>query len=230
MERDPLPVLLLRRGPVAMREVTALHHDRRFELFVTDELTPEWISLSQRVAGVLVATEGDPLNVLGYAVTAGVKGPIVMMIAKRFQGDAKDLVTAGATACVTMPVSTKDLDRILPLLTTNASARIDSTLRLLMDPVARSVRYHDKIVRLSQREFAVLQCMSSHSGRPVSAEDLVTYVWGERPAGERPRQILEVYIFQVRQKLERLGLKGAISTVRGFGYALVQVTGTRADS
>ena len=47
--------------------------------------------------------------------------------------------------------------------------------------------------------------------------------------GDRPRQILDVYVFQLRKKLERLGLRGAISTVRGFGYALVHVTGEKAQ-
>ena len=79
-------------------------------------------------------------------------------------------------------------------------------------------------MRLSQREFAVLHRLSGHHGRPVSAEDLLTSVWGDAPTIERTRQILDVYIFQLRKKLERLGLSGAVSTVRGFGYALVEVT------
>jgi DNA-binding response OmpR family regulator len=87
------------------------------------------------------------------------------------------------------------------------------------------VRYHDKSIHLTQREFAVLHCLSSHNGRPVCAEDLLTFVWGEANPQDRSRQILEVYIHQLRQKLERLGLKGAVSTVRGFGYVLAHVSG-----
>jgi DNA-binding response OmpR family regulator len=70
----------------------------------------------------------------------------------------------------------------------------------------------------------VLHTLSSHHGRPVSAEDLLTAVWGEAPSPDRTRQILDVYIFQLRRKLGQIGLKGAVSTVRAFGYALVQVT------
>lgn len=224
-EPDALPVLLLRRGPVPMRALTALHDDLRLELFVANELTPEWISFAERVAGTIVVTEEDPLSALGYAVTSGMKGPIVLVMAKRYKADCSDLIAAGAAACATMPISTKDIDRIVPLLTSHAHTRIDSTLRLLLDPIGRTVRYHAKSARLSQREFAVLHCLSSHRGRPVSAEELLRSVWGDAPIGERTRQILDVYICQVRKKLEELGLKGAIATVRGFGYALVQVTG-----
>lgn len=221
---DPLPMLLLRRGQVATRALAAIQNDRRFELFVADELTPEWVSLGQRVAGTLVATEDDPLRALAYVITAGVDGPIVVAMAKRYRLDCKDLISAGAVACVTMPITKTDVDRMIPLLMKHAGpARIDSTLRLLLDPIARVVRYHDKQVRLSQREFALLHCLSAHRGRPASAEELLTYVWSDPDSeAERSRQILDVYIFQLRKKLEQLGLKGAIATVRGFGYALVQ--------
>jgi len=222
---DPAPVLMVRRGPIVMRSVEKLHADPRLELFTTDTLTPDWISFAQRVAGAFVATEGDPLSALGYAVTAGLRCPIVILMNRKYRADSHDLVTAGAAGCLMLPVDTPDLDRILPLLTTRAgSSRIDCTLRLLLDPISRTVRFHDQTVHLTQREFAVLHCLSSHNGRPVSAEDLLTFVWGETNPQDRSRQILEVYIHQLRQKLERLGLKAGVSTIRGFGYVLAHVS------
>jgi len=222
---EPLPVLLVRRGAVAMRLLTALNDDPRFELFATNELNSEWISFAQRVAGVFVATESDPLSALGYVVTAGVTGPLVMLITRKHRSDGKDLIAAGATACITMPATKAELNKVEPLLRSHVtSSRIDATLRLLLDPIARTVRFHDKSVSLSQREFAVLHALSTHCGRPVSAEALLTSVWGDARSAERTRQILDVYIFQLRKKLERVGLGGAVATVRGFGYALVEVT------
>lgn len=231
---DPLPVLLVRRGPVGMRSLTRLHSDERLELFAVDELTSEWIAFANRVAGILVASEGDPLSAFGYAITAGMTAPIAVLTTRRYKSDAADLMAAGAVATATMPLTTVDVDRIVPLFAKHAAfSRIDSTLRLLLDPIGRVVRYHDKSVRLSQREFAVLHCMSSHRGRPVAAEELLAYVWADADPAEHTRQILDVYIFQLRKKLEHVGLTGAISTVRGFGYALAQVTreqGSRTSS
>jgi DNA-binding response OmpR family regulator len=208
-----------------MRNLAALHADQRLELFVADELTPEWISFAQRVAGTVVATEDEPLSALGYAVTAGMTGPLVIAMVRRYRPDCQDLIAAGAIACVTMPVAKSDLDRMIPILMKHAGpARMDGTLRLLLDPIGRVVWYRNRSVRLSQREFALLHCLSSHSGRPVSAEELLTYVWGDAKFADRSRQILDVYVCQLRRKLEPLGLKGAVSTVRAFGYALVQVS------
>lgn len=222
---DPLAVLLLRRGTIARGLLDALEKDPRIELYVARALTPDWIALAQRVAGIIVATSDDPLAALTYVVTAGLSAPIVVALTAAHKRDCPDTIAAGATACVTMPVSKRDVDRIVEQLQANAApARVDSTLRLLLDPISRDVRYHNRSVRLSQREFALLHCLSAHRGRPVPAAELVAYVWGQERA-EQSRQMLDVYVFQLRRKLERLGLRGAISTVRRFGYALVQVTG-----
>ena len=212
-------MLVVRRGPLSLRALGALEHDPRVELYIADELTPDWASFAKRVAAVVVITERDPFNALGYVITGEVSCPIVVAMSRRFRADCKDLVAAGAVACVTTPFTQADVDRLLPLITLHAApARIDATLRLLLDPISRVVRYRDKVVRLSLREFALLHCLSQH-GRPVPAETLMTYVWGDSDLRDG-RKILDVYIFQLRKKLKGLGLSSAISTVRGFGYSL----------
>lgn len=218
---DPLPVLLVRRGTVSPRAIAALQRDRRLELFIADELTPEAISFSQRVAAVIVATDGDPLCALAYAATAGVSGPVVVALASRFRGERVRLAQAGAVACVTMPVTSDGIGRLIPVLRKHSPlAYIHSSLHLMLDPIGRVVRYQDRTVRLSQREFAVLHCLSASQGRPVEAQELVARVWGDGVGRVRPRQILDVYVHQLRRKLHGLGLSNAISTVRRFGYAL----------
>lgn len=222
---DPIPILLVRHGPVSMRLLGALQDDHRFELFVVDELTSEWIPFAQRVAAVLVATAHAPLAGMLYVLTAGVTAPIVVAVPARFSKQCDDAKSAGAIACIVMPIKRADIDRLVRTLIVRAgTTRVDSTLRLLLDPIGRVVRYRHKSVRLSQREFAVLHCLSSRSGRPVAADELLRYVWSEVPGHDQSRRILDVYVFHLRKKLERLGLKGAIATVRGFGYALVHVT------
>jgi DNA-binding response OmpR family regulator len=221
---NPLPVLLVRRGPVGMRFLGALQDDPRLELIVTDELSPHWVSVAQRVTAVLVATMDDPLGALLYALTASVNAPVIVATSGQHRLECETVMAAGAAACIVMPIVRSDVDRVVKVLMTHASAtRVDRTLRLLLDPIARTVRFHDKSTRLSQREFAVLHCLSSRSGRPVPAEELMTYVWGDSATVDRSRQILDVYIFQLRKKLDRVGLKGAIATIRGFGYSLVPV-------
>lgn len=221
IDPNPVPVIVLRRGPLTLRALAALENDARHELYTTDELSQDWLAFANRVAAVVVATEGEPLSALGYAVTAGVTAPIIVAMSTRYGMDCADLIAAGASACVSMPLTRRDVDGLAPLLATySGPARIDGSLRLLLDPISRVVRYRAKVAHLSLREFALLHCLSSRYGRPVPAEDMMNYVWGDTGATDRSRRILDVYIFQLRKKLETLGVKGAISTVRGFGYAL----------
>jgi hypothetical protein len=216
----PLPLLVVRRGPLSVRALGALEHDPRVELYNASVLTPEWASFAKRMAGIVVVTERDPFNALGYVVTAEVGCPVVVAMSRRFRAECRDLVAAGAAACVTLPFTQADVDRLVPIITLHAGpARIDATLRLLLDPISRVARYRDKVVRLSLREFALLHCLSAQRGRPVPAEALMTYVWGDSDLRDG-RKILDVYIFQLRKKLKGLGLGGAISTLRGFGYSL----------
>jgi hypothetical protein len=220
-ERDPLPVVLLRRGNVTVRDIEPLYNDRRIELIVMDRLSAEATSLARRVAGAVVATNEDPLNALVYAVSGGLQHPIVMLHSARYRTKCKDLRATGASDCFQMPLSPKALDRIVDTFgASSALARVDGALRLILDPIALAVRHGDKSTRLTQREFAVLQFLSSYHGRPVAAEKIIEYVWSNLVGGKRPRQILDVYVFQLRRKLERVGLDDAITTVRGIGYCL----------
>jgi len=197
-----------------------LQRDPRVALFYADELTPKWVSFAQRVAGTILVASRDPLGELAYAATAGVRSPIILAMHKRFKPDTRNLIEAGATACITLPITPRDIGRVLPMLSRGgAPVHVDPALKLLLDPITRVVRYGDKTVRLSQREFAVLHCLSTKAGRPVSAGELLRTVWADGGAAAT-RVILDVYISHLRKKLQRLGLRETLTTVRGFGYAL----------
>lgn len=218
--------MVLRHGTVAKRALAALETDARVELFHARGATPDWVTLGQRVAGTLIVAQQDPLAALTFGITAGLREPIVVAMQKRYKDRARDVIAAGATACVTLPLTGADASRIVKRLRPASSvARMDGTLRLLLDPITRVVRYQNKPVQLSQREFTVLHGLSSRQGRPVSAQDLVRYVWADDAAGSR--QSLDVYICHLRRKLGRVGLKGAITTLRGFGYTLTALADPR---
>lgn len=217
--RGPVPVLVVRRGPTSIRALGALEQDPRVELYVADALTSDWLTFARRAAGLITLTDTDPLSALGYVVTAEVSCPIVVALSRRYRGDMRDLLEAGAAAGVTTPLSRTDIDRVIAIFTARpARAQVDGSLRLLLDPVSRVAHYRNKVVRLSLREFALLHCLSEQRGLPVSADAIMRSVWGD--AAVDSRRTLDVYVFQLRRKLRSIGLPEAISTVRGFGYAL----------
>src|SRR5262249_5676786 len=132
----PLPLLLLRRGTVGPRQLSAIENDARIEMFAVRDLTPESVAVAHRMAGLLVATSCHPLDAFTYAVTSGVSAPILVAVAARHRNQIADLLSAGAAACVVMPVTKAQVDAIVEQLgTRSASTQVDETLRLMLDPI-----------------------------------------------------------------------------------------------
>lgn len=216
-----LPLLVLRRGETSDRALGALRTDRRVQLVIASDRRTNWVPGAQRAAGVLVVTKHDPIAALLYVVTAGVTVPVVVAAPRRHAPLRRDVVAAGAAAFVTTPVSVADVARLVRTLGPKATGlQVDDASHLVLDAIGRVVRLREKSVRLSQREFAVLHCLSGRGGRPVSATDILSYVWGDDSGRPQTREILDVYIFNLRKKLRRLGLANPIRTVRSYGYAL----------
>lgn len=219
--RVTLPLLVLRRGKTSERALGALRTDRRVQLIIASDRRMNWVPGAQRAAAVMVVTRDDPIAALLYVVTAGVTGPIVVAAPRRFAPHRRDVVQAGAVAFLATPVTRANVSRLVQTLgTPPAGLQVDDASHLVLDPIGRVVRLRDRKVKLSQREFAVLHCLSGRGGRPVSATDILSYVWGDGTARRQTRVILDVYIFNLRKKLKRLGLTNPIRTVRSYGYAL----------
>ena len=190
----PLAVFVLKRSLTGDRALGAMRDDPRVELIEVDERKTNWISGAQRAAAILVVTGSDPMGALLFAVTGGVSAPILVAAPRRMMGDKKDVMDAGASACLATPLTRADVTRLVKLLTKQTSGlSVDAELHLVLDPIGRVVRLHEKSVKLSQREFAVLHCLTSRRGRPVSAYDVMAYVWGERSERKKTREILDVF-------------------------------------
>lgn len=219
-----LPLLVVCRDAESSVLLRPLSDDPRLELFVTQVLTPTWVAFAQRVAaGVLLLATDDPLGALVYARTAGIAGIVFLTIDERHRGECPELEVAGEATCVSLPLDAAARDRIVAALSGTyggGAGTVEPTLRLLFDPIGRVVRYREKSAQLSQREFALLHCLAQHVGRPVRADQILSYVW-ENTTSSRSRQIVDVYVCQLRRKLELIGLKDAIRTQRGYGYTLV---------
>jgi DNA-binding response OmpR family regulator len=68
---------------------------------------------------------------------------------------------------------------------------------------------------LTPREFGLLAALAAQPGEPVSRDELLKLGAGERQLGEGSRTV-DVHVAHLRDKL---GLPGAIATIRGRGYA-----------
>ncbi len=88
--------------------------------------------------------------------------------------------------------------------------------KLIVSPEDLSVSFGDKVVRLTQREFALLEYLHARPGETISRTELLKTLWKDESA--RDTNIVDVYVRFLRSKLdEPLGLR-LIRSVRGEGY------------
>jgi DNA-binding response OmpR family regulator len=90
---------------------------------------------------------------------------------------------------------------------------------LVVDPGAHAVTVAGRDVSLSPREFDLLYALAQQAGNVVTADELLSRVWGAEFEGES--QVLYVHMRRLREKIEDdPNNPQRIVTVRGVGYKL----------
>src|SRR4029450_5103642 len=80
----------------------------------------------------------------------------------------------------------------------------------------RDVRRDGREIRLTAREFALLEYLARRAGDVITRADIAAHVWDENY--EAVSNVIDVYIQRLRRKLEGPGEAPLISTRRGEGY------------
>jgi two-component system response regulator MprA len=89
---------------------------------------------------------------------------------------------------------------------------------LELDTAARQARRDDRTIELSTTEYELLALFLRNPRAVLTRTVLMDRIWGNDFEGGP--NVLEVYIGHLRSKLEQLGEKRLIQTVRGAGYVL----------
>jgi DNA-binding response OmpR family regulator len=89
---------------------------------------------------------------------------------------------------------------------------------LTMDVDRHLVRVREEEVRLTAKEFLLLQYLMQHRGRVLSRDLLLSDVWGYSYTGGT--RTVDVHVRRLREKLPYLA--NAIETIKQFGYKLVE--------
>jgi two-component system alkaline phosphatase synthesis response regulator PhoP len=90
---------------------------------------------------------------------------------------------------------------------------------LLIDQDSHEVKSGAERLELTNTEFNVLLELVRHAGRVLTREQLIDRVWGADFFGND--RVVDVYVGQVRRKIEQAAGRSLIQTVRGVGYKFV---------
>ena len=89
---------------------------------------------------------------------------------------------------------------------------------LSMNTRTRDVKRGDRAIKLSVKEYDLLNFLMRGAGRVLERQEIMHGVWGENFYGDD--NLLDVYIRYLRQKVELNDAPALIHTVRGVGFIL----------
>lgn len=184
-------------------------------LTVARECSPDLVILDIMMPGI------DGLEVLRRLRTADAQLPVMMLTAKDTPPDQIHGLEVGADDYVVKPFNFEILLARVRALLRRKQSEHGAQLRfsdLVLDTGSRTVRRRGKEIPLTSVEFKVLQEFMEHPRQVLSKEVLLDRVWGYDFGGNA--NVVEVYVMQLRQKLELEGASRLIHTVRGAGYVL----------
>jgi len=147
--------------------------------------------------------------------------PILMLTARGEEADRVRGLELGADDYVTKPFSPKELVARVGALLRRADRSLKPATQLQYGPISinldrHEVRVASDDVRLTAKEFLLLQYLLEHRGRVLSRDRLLTDVWGYQYTGGT--RTVDVHVRRLREKIPLLTT--ALSTVKQFGYKL----------
>lgn len=209
---DTLAELLHRRGyavDVSYDGVSGLDNARSgiYDLVLLDAMLPEL----------------DGFSLLQQLRAGGETVPVLMLTARSDLSDRVQGLDCGADYYLTKPFEPEELLACVRSLLRRGGgdARTDDAITfgdLRLEPGTFQLSCGERSLRLSRREYDLLELLLRSQGRVVPKEQLLLKVWGYDSDAEDNN--VEVYISFLRRKLTHLHSAVTIRTRRMVGYFL----------
>ncbi|MGI6190823.1 MAG: response regulator transcription factor [Eubacterium sp.] len=163
----------------------------------------------------------DGLTVLKEIRKEGNSIPILLLTAK---GEVEDRVIgldSGANDYLPKPFNFKELMARIRAMTRTQPTADNVRLRfedLMLDRSSFEIKTETGSMRLSSKEFQLMEFLMTNPGRPISSERLFEKNWGTD--SESDINVVWVYISYLRRKLKALNAAVEIQSIRNEDYLL----------
>lgn len=151
----------------------------------------------------------------------GVKTPILMLTALSTTGDKVKGLDAGADDYLTKPFEFDELLARVRALLRRGQAQSASCLKfadLELDLLTRKVTRAGEDIKLTAKEFALLEYFVRNPHRVVSRTSIGEHVWDMN--FDSDSNVIDVYVSMLRRKMDKSFAQRLIHTVIGAGYVL----------
>lgn len=163
----------------------------------------------------------DGLEICKKLRQENIHTPILILTAKGQISDKVEGLNSGADDYLVKPFAFEELLARIRALQRRPKKVLSNTLAvddLTLNTQTYGVRRGKTLVRLSQKEFALLDYLMRHKGQTLTKDQIINHVW-DYDADILPNTV-EVFIGYLRNKIDRAfrNKRPLIHTVRGFGY------------
>lgn len=162
----------------------------------------------------------DGITVVRNMRKKGDNTPVLILTAKAEIDDKVLGLDAGADDYLTKPFSMKEFLARIRALTRRKNTTLStfSFGNIILNPKTYEIISQTDKVRLSAKEYQVMEILINNSNSLVSTEMLMDKVWGFDSDVEI--NVVWVYISALRKKLQAINANLTISAIRGLGYKL----------
>jgi two-component system, OmpR family, alkaline phosphatase synthesis response regulator PhoP len=198
------------------RVTVAESAEKGLRLALDEKQTPSLILLDLMLPGM----SGMELCRRLRRETVTEETPIIMLTAKAAEADKIAGLDLGADDYIVKPFSVKEvIARVRAVLRRSekeSSPRYEDA-RIVVDFDDMRVVCDGEDVKLTRKEFALLEHLIKNIGRVATRQQLLDNVWGYSYFGDT--RTLDVHIRRLRQKMAECG--NSIETVVGVGYRFI---------
>jgi two-component system copper resistance phosphate regulon response regulator CusR len=168
----------------------------------------------------------DGIEVARTLRARDVRSPILMLTARDRVSDKVAGLDAGADDYLTKPFELDELLARLRALRRRAptiSPAVYTVGDLTVDTRRQTASRAGRPLRLTTKEYTMLEYLAAHAGTVLGRAEISTHVWDENH--DPFSNALEVYIGRLRRKVDDGAAYPLIHTRRGAGYMLGRLTG-----
>lgn len=163
----------------------------------------------------------DGISLVRGLRKAGRDMAVLLLTARDAVSDRVEGLNAGADDYLVKPFAYEELSARLRVLTRRGSRQTTNRFELadlVVDADRRSVQRGGEEIALTSREYALLEYLIRNKGSVLSRRQIEEHVWSYDYEGAS--NMVDVYIRNLRRKLDDGREKKLIHTVRGAGYVL----------
>ena len=163
----------------------------------------------------------DGINLLKKLRKDGVTTPALFLTAKTEMDQKIEGLDAGADDYLPKPFATGELLARVRAMLRRKDNFVPDLLRfgdLTLNRSTYEIAYNGIAQSLSGKEFQVMEMLMQQPGMIVTAEQLITHIWGWET--DVDTSVIWVHISNIRKKLDILSAPVAIRFVRNAGYIL----------